>query len=139
MKWRDCAIGLCVAVLAIGGVGANPIPMDTPVAMGSVETVCTGVGDSKDDPRWKSYPIRVEFSNPSAQYLAGAHVTLTNVSGATLADFDCSGSWVLFRLPRGLYTVTAKLAAAAVAPASAKFEPPMTGQKRVVLRFTSPP
>ncbi|MBV9694940.1 MAG: hypothetical protein JO261_14680 [Alphaproteobacteria bacterium] len=138
MELRELAIGLGGAAAVSGAACAGPLPLDTPVAVGSVETVCTAAG-SGSDPRWAAYPVRVEFSNPSAQYLAGAHVTLTSVAGTTLADFDCAGPAMLFKLPRGLYTVSAKLSAANIAPASAKFQPPATGQKRIVLRFTTPP
>jgi hypothetical protein len=139
MKIRHIAGGAVLALVLIEGAAAGPIPMDTPVSMGGIETVCTGIGDGKNDPRWKTFPVRVEFANASAQYVAGAHVTLSDVAGTTLADFDCSGSWVLFRMARGLYTVSGRLPAANLAPASAKFQPPVTGQMRVVLRFTSPP
>jgi hypothetical protein len=75
--------------------------MDTPVTLGNVETVCTGIGDGKNDPRWKTYPIRVEFADGAAHDIAGAHVVLSDVAGRTAAELDCSGSWVLFKMPRG--------------------------------------
>jgi hypothetical protein len=120
-------------------VMADPMPMDTPVDMNGIQTVCTGVGSAEDNPEWKAYPIRVEFSNGGAQYLAGAHITLAQ-GGKTLADFDCSGSWVLFRLPGGSYKVTATLHdQAGTGPRSATFSPPAQGQKRVVIQFPKPP
>src|SRR5271169_5997369 len=82
---------------------ADPMPMDNPVTVNGIETVCTGIADSKDDPRWKSYPVRIEFSNGGAQYLAGAHVTLAQ-NGRELTNLDCPASWVLFRLLPGDYT-----------------------------------
>jgi hypothetical protein len=118
---------------------AAPLPMDTPVRMGSVDAVCTGIGEGKNDPRWRTYPIRVEFADSAAHYLAGAHVSVSDVAGTQLAEFDCSGAWVLLNVPRGLYTVNAKLASISAAPASAKFQPPQTGQTRVVLRFAVAP
>lgn len=114
---------------------AGPLPMDVPVTLGSVETVCTGIGDGKNDPRWKTYPIRVEFSDGQAHYIAGAHVVLSGVDGAVMAELDCSGAWVLFRMPRGLYTVAARIGAE---NQTAKFDLPITGQRRVVLRFAAP-
>ena len=53
--------------------------MDQPISIDGTETVCTGIGDeAQADPRWKAYPIRVEFSNNPPQYLSGAHVTLND-------------------------------------------------------------
>src|SRR5215469_15324596 len=87
---------------------ADPMPMDNPVTLNGIETVCTGIADSKDDPRWKAYPIRIEFSNGGAQYLAGAHVSLDE-GGRMLTSLDCPASWVLFKLEPGTYTVTASM------------------------------
>ena len=30
----------------------QPMAMDRPVAVGDLDTVCTGIGEAKDDPRW---------------------------------------------------------------------------------------
>lgn len=130
MGFRVTLVAGLLAVPAFAG----PLPMDVPVTSGSVETVCTGIGEGKNDPRWKTYPIRVEFADASAHYIAGAHVALTGADGTTMAELDCSGAWVLFKMPRGLYSVMGRIG---TETASAKFQTPMTGQMRVVLRFPS--
>jgi hypothetical protein len=135
MKLWHLAAGAVLALIN-APAAADPLPMDAPVTIGNVETVCTGIGSSKDDPRWAAYPIRVEFSNGGAQYLSGAHVKLTDKLGATLAEFDCGGAWVLFKLPKGTYAVTATINGMDLPAHSARFEPPQTGQRRVVLQFT---
>lgn len=137
---------LAVAAVAIGTAlgfawpaAADPLPMDNPIDLNGVETVCTGIGSAQDDPRWKTYPVRVEFSNGGAQYLAGAHVTLKK-DGAPLASFDCSGAWVLFRVKPGSYTVSATLTdQPGSGERSATFSPPASGQKRVVIQFPIQP
>lgn len=129
-----CALGCGVVA---GPALADSMPMDTPVTVDGIATVCTGIGDdAQNDPRWKAYPIRVEFSNGAAQYLSGAHVTLSDAHGKTLASVDCSGAWVLFQLAQGSYKVFATLLSHPGEPArSAAFSPPASGQKRVVLEF----
>lgn len=116
---------------------ADPMPMDVPVTVDEIATVCTGIGeDAQNDPRWKAYPVRVEFSNGGAQYIAGAHVTLSGAQDKSLVSIDCSGAWVLFQLPPGRYKVSATLLHHPSEPArSASFSPPASGQKRVVLEF----
>src|SRR6185503_7240875 len=97
MKSLNLSLAPAVLTIAIGlasPAAADPMPMDTPTTMNGVEVVCTGIGSSQQDPRWPSYPVRVEFSNGGAQYLAGAHVTLSS-GGKQVVAFDCSGSWVL--------------------------------------------
>ena len=130
------ALGVIALLTLSGPALADPMEMDRPVPMGDVETVCTGIGDAKDNPRWAEYPVRVEFSNGGAQYLAGVHLTLTS-GGRTLASLDCPGAWVLFRLPAGKYTVTAELTSQpGGGPRSASFMTSGTGpQKRVEVQF----
>lgn len=136
MKIVHVAGAAAFAALFAGSAFADSLPMDTPVPMDGIETVCTGIGSAKDDPRWASYPVRVEFSNGSAQYLAGAHVMLSG-GGKTLASFDCLGSWVLFQLPKGSYKVTATLTSQpGGAPRSTEFTTEGAGpQKRVEVQF----
>ena len=131
---RSLAAAAAIAFMQATPAVADPMPMDNPVTLNGIETVCTGIADSKDDPRWKTYPVRIEFSNGGNQYLAGAHVELSQGS-KQLASLDCSASWVLFKLAPGEYSVTATLTGSSAKPRTAKFSPPATGQKRIVLRF----
>jgi len=127
--------------LFVGPAVAAPMPMDQPVTMNGITTVCTGIGsDARNDPRWKAYPVRIEFSNGGSQYLIGAHVTLMTAAGKELASVDCHGSWVLFQLPSGNYKVSASLLDHPDQPIeSARFSPPRSGQMRVVLEFSGVP
>jgi hypothetical protein len=129
-----------VAAVLTSGIAcpvlADSLPMDTPVPVDGIETVCTGIGSGKDDPRWSEYPVRIEFSNGAAQYLAGVHLTLSG-GGRTLTSLECLGSWVLFRLPAGTYKVTAELTSQPGGePRSTTFTTPGGGpQKRVEVQF----
>ena len=135
---------LAITAIAIGAAAGFAWPahaqsyvsMDNPITINGVDTVCTGIGDeAQHDPRWAAYPIRVEFSNGGAQYLSGAHVTLSS-GGKTLAALDCAGSWVLFKLAPGSYQVEASLLNnQGGGVRSGDFSPPAHGQKRVVLQF----
>jgi hypothetical protein len=124
-----------------GPGGAPHMPMDRPVSVNGTEAVCTGVGDrAEQDPRWLAYPVRIEFSNKGAQYLSGAHVDLATGSGHTIASVDCDGAWVLFRVPPGIYKVSASLLSQpGGGMARATFAAPASGQKRIVLDFSLGP
>ena len=131
------AIGL--GILCATPALADSLPMDAPISIDGLETVCTGIGGTRDDPRWLAYPVRIEFSNSAAQYLAGAHVTLSDAKGKLLADVDCAGTWLLFKLDPGTYVVRASLTGqSATKPRSTTFK--LTGreakQKRIVLQFS---
>jgi hypothetical protein len=130
---------MALAFAAAGPGRADPFPTDTPVTQDGLELVCTGIAESKLDPRWPAYPIRVEFSNAGAQYLDGATVTLSQ-SGKAVTRVDCLASWVLMKLtPGATYSVAATLDGASAKPRSATFKVPATGQKRVVLQFSDIP
>jgi len=141
MKFVHLALAAVATGALLGFVwpaNADPLPMDQPVTVNGIESVCTGVGSAEDNPQWKTYPVRVEFSNGGAQYLSGAHVTLSQ-GGKTLTDFDCAGPWVLFQLKPGSYKVTATITdQPGAGTRSAMFSPPASGQKRVVIQFPTP-
>jgi hypothetical protein len=142
MKFWHFALAAVTIGTAVGfawPAAADPLPMDNPTPINGVEVVCTGIGSAQDDPHWKAYPVRVEFSNGGAQYLAGAHVTLSS-GGKQLVAFDCSGSWVLFSVKPGTYKVSATLTnQAGSGERSATFSAPASGQKRVVIQFPIQP
>ena len=50
---------------------------DTPTSINGVETVCTGVGSAKDDPRWKDYPVKIVLATTGGADLAKAHIALS--------------------------------------------------------------
>ena len=137
MKILHLVSGAAVASVLALAANAAVLPMDAPVKFGAITAVCGGVGSDKDNGQWNAYPIKLEFSNGGAQFVSNEHVKLMNNTGATLAEFDCPGPWVLLQLPQGLYSATATIADATRGPRTVKFQPPATGQKRVEVQFPS--
>jgi len=125
---------LALAAAASSSASADPMAMDKPVQMNGLETVCTGIGETKDDPQWLSYPIRIEFSNGGAQYLSGATVRISR-GADTVASLDCPGAWVLLRGAPGEYRVDAAIDNSSARPVNAPFRMGTGPQKRIVLRF----
>lgn len=126
-----CA-GIVLALTAPAFAGS--MPMDRPVQVNGLTTVCTGIGETKDDPQWKTYPVRIEFSNGGAQYLAGATLRVSK-GRAMIAEMDCPGAWVLLKGTAGSYRVTATIDGSQGKPVNARFKMGSGAQKRVVLRF----
>jgi len=110
---------------------------DTPTAINGVETVCTGVGSAKDDPRWKDYPVKIVLATTGGADLANAHVTLTK-GGQTLVETDCDAPWVLFKTQPGQYAATATLIGGSGQSHSVNFTSG-TSQKEVTILFQRPP
>lgn len=122
------------------GTPQQHMPMDTPISVGSIQAVCTGVGQgAENDPRWTSFPVRLEFSNKGAQYLSGVHVDLATEAGKAVGSLDCDGPWVLLGVSSGTYRVSATLLSQpGGGAASTTFTAPSSGQKRVELQFPQP-
>ncbi|HVV27671.1 MAG TPA: hypothetical protein VHC40_06860 [Rhizomicrobium sp.] len=119
-----------------------PVPafavQEVPVAVNGVETVCTGVGSAKDDPRWAAYPVKIVLASVQGENLANVHLTLAK-GGRTLAEIDCDAPWILVRAPAGSYTATATLIGGSGAAHSAQFATSGKGpQKEVNILFARP-
>jgi hypothetical protein len=126
------AIALCTAA------SQAAIPMNQPVRVSGIRTVCTGVGmREEDNPQWDAYPVRVEFTDAQGAYTTGAHVVVSKESGATVAHFTCPANWALLDLAPGKYKVTARIGSGRGSVESASLTAPKNGQKDVILRFTS--
>ncbi|HEY2007994.1 MAG TPA: hypothetical protein VGH23_03320 [Rhizomicrobium sp.] len=109
---------------------------DTPTSINGIDTVCTGVGSAKDDPRWKAYPVKIVLATTGGADLANAHVTLAR-GGQTLVETDCDAPWVLFKAPPGQYTATATLIGGSGQSHSASFTSG-AAQKEVNILFKPP-
>jgi hypothetical protein len=143
MKARNSTpIALAILAAALGGAPlahsqADPvrIPLDGEQVVGGVQIGCTGVGQSKDDPRWKAYPIRVEASNPGGDLLANVAISLSGKDGALLASVRCAGPWVMLKPPPGAYQLEGWMPGSGLKHQTAPVSPPASGQKTVTLIF----
>jgi hypothetical protein len=113
---------------------ATMLPVDQLVDVGDTTAVCTGVGlDTREDPRWREFPLRVEIAGKDGQYLGDAVVEVKGAHVDGELALRCSGPWVLVDLPSGTYQVTVH----------AGHDGPMrtatvnigTAQKRLVMHF----
>ena len=134
------AVGLAAflaALLAARSAAAEPkaLTVDDETLAGGVPVACTGVGQTRLDPKWQAYGVRVEVSNAMNEYLVGAAVTVRDRSGAEVLSVACDAPWVLMKLPPGAYVVEGRLLNSPARPRSAPFSPPRTGQMRLVLQF----
>jgi hypothetical protein len=114
----------------------RPLPLDMPTEVNGVEAVCTGIGsDSRENPLWAEYSLRLEFAAGGRAYVSNEHVRIAG--GDAELEVYCRGPWVLAKLPPGRYEVTAWIAGAD--PKSATVSVPATGQRRAVIHFPDIP
>jgi len=133
-------IGLAVAFGPLCAVADSPVtvPLDGETVISGVGVACTGIGQTKDDPKWHAYPVRLEFANAQHAYLSDEVVTLSDAAGHTIFSAACEGPWLLLKLPDAkAYRAEARLAGDAGAqPRSATIKAPKHGQARFVLTFS---
>lgn len=135
--WTNAVAFTCMMVVAAFGFstmvfGAGRLPPDQPQYLGDAEVVCTGIGlDARLDPRWESYPLKIELTGRGGQFLGEATVKVSR-AGRLIADIACDGPWVMLRVPPGRYQVSATTEGVTMDTFATV---PLQGQGRVVLRF----
>jgi hypothetical protein len=131
--------GLAAAALTLASAAqADPtaVPLNGQTTVGGVEVGCTGVGQSRHDPKWSAFPVRIDFAKPSGHFLADVEVTVSRADGSAVADVSCPGPQVLFKLPAGSYRVEGRLTKSPNArPQTATVQAPASGQRVTTLRF----
>ena len=130
------ALTAAIAALATPAL-ADPVrvPLDQETTVGGIGVGCTGIGQTKNDPKWAAYSVKLEFADAQRALLANETVSLS--SGKTeILDVACEGPWLLLKLPAGkAFTVEANLAERSTAPRSANVKAPAHGQATFVLTF----
>jgi hypothetical protein len=106
---KTAFISAIVAVAALGAgtaLAQSQMPQDEqPMTINGVETACTGTSlEARADPRWAAYPFHLEVAGKDGQYLGDEKVTVTG-NGHSVS-VQCSGPWVLMKLPAGSYHVS---------------------------------
>lgn len=112
----------------------SELPLDRATTVGGYEVACTGVGQTKHDPQWLAFPVRIEFSDAKSNYLGGGKITVSS-HGKALLHLSCDAPWILLKLPAGEYVVEGVPIDTPAKPRSATFHPPAKGQMRLVLQF----
>ncbi len=114
------------------------VVQDTPTTIKGDETVCTGVGSAKDDPRWSGYPVKIVLATASGANLANAHITLSK-GGKDVMQTECDAPWILVKAPAGSYTATATMIGGSGQSRSADFTTTGSGaQKEITITFQRP-
>ena len=139
---RNSRVGAALAVLLTLAAGsmavAQPtrIPLDQATTIAGVGVGCTGIGQTKSDPKWLAYSVRVEFAGPGGDLLANETLRVSDAKGPPLLAVFCEGPWILLMLPPGkTYKLDAQVGRAAETTVSGTVKSPRHGQASVVLTF----
>ena len=137
MTPRPVALGALAALILAPAAIAQPaaLPVDAETEVNGVPVACTGVGQTRLDPKWQAYPVRVEVSNLLNEYLVGSEITIRDRAGREVLSASCDAPWILVTLPPGAYRIEGRIAGSPAKPRTAQFSPPAAGQMRLVLQF----
>jgi hypothetical protein len=80
---------------------------DQEQVLDGIKYACAGGGEeSRQDPRWPAYPLRLTFAAAGGLYLADVDVTIRDGSGAEVIRIEgCYAPWLLVDLAPGTYRV----------------------------------
>ena len=131
-NWKTAA-GLGAALLMISASTASAqstrVHLDQETTVGGIGVGCTGIGQTKNDPKWQAYSVRLEFAAANGEYLAGEVVRLVDAKGEEVLDVSCEGPWLLIKLPPGeVYEADAALSEVSAMRKTAKLRAPSHGQ-----------
>jgi len=102
-----------------------------------VPYACSGVGNSQDDPRWKTYPLKLMFTAAGKAYVANVGVSILDSRGNEVLRVTCDAPWLLARLGPGTYTVSAQAYGSTIK--RTKVSVPASGQNELAIRFPEIP
>lgn len=95
---------------------------------------CTGVGDdTRREPRWDGFPLKMVFTNRAGDYLADVQVTILDHAGDTMLEAHCGAPWLVADLDAGAYK--ALVTTSGAARKTVEFQVPARGQAEVVVTF----
>jgi len=97
-----------IALLAAGIAHQALSAADVEQSYQGVHYVCAGVSqESRDDPRWNSYPVKLVFAAADGGFLGDVKVKIGAADGTTVLQAHCHSPWLLVDLEPGSYKVEA--------------------------------
>ena len=106
-RWPSALPALAAAAMILAPLAAFGQADPIQEANG-VKYACAGIGKvSRDDPRWKTFPVKLVFAAANGDFLGDPNVTVTDATGKQAFQAQCNCPWVLIDLPAGSYKVHA--------------------------------
>lgn len=97
-----------IALLAAGVAQQAFSAADSEQTYEGVRYVCAGVSqESRDDPRWSGYPVKLVFASSDGGFLGDVKVKIGDAKGDTVLQAHCLSPWLLVDLGPGRYQVEA--------------------------------
>ena len=109
MKNRVFCLTLLLLTLSVRAFAEDSYGLtDAVKKKDGVTYMCSGIGESKDDPRTTKFPLKIVFATNSSALYSDVNVKISREdTGKSVFDLFCDGAWLLVDLPSGKYRVTA--------------------------------
>ena len=135
-RTRSIALAAAASFAPVVALAApTTVPLDTETTVSGVPVACTGIGESRLNPHWDTYQVRVEFSGADNGLLADEALTIFDATGAVVVGIACEGPWILLKLPPGSYRIEGRLPKTQAAPQSGYFRVTPDAPVHLELRF----
>lgn len=91
-------------------LAAAPIAVaDEVMEANGIRWACTGIAESREDPRWADFPLKLVFATAERRYLSDVQVVIADRDRARVFEARCEVEpWLLIDLPPGDYFATAR-------------------------------
>ena len=109
-------------------------PNDTVLTFGAYRYACAGTAESKFDPRWDEFPLKIVTAASNGTLLGHVDIAIADASGAPVLDVFCEAPWLLTDLAPGSYTVRV-VARDGQFEETASFDVAASGQTELLVSF----
>ncbi len=127
LKWF--LVGAATYFLVSSLIAQQPFEYHDPILKkNGIEYAITGVAETKQDPRWRTFPLKLEFATMKGELYSDVHVRIYTPSQKLVFDVKVDAPWLLVRLKPGTYyvyvtdTAGRKKSVTADVPASGQIE-----------------
>ena len=99
---------LALGVVLVPMAAAPSFAQDAEKSFQGIKYACTGIAESKEDPRWAAYPLKLIFAAADGDYASDVRVEIDNDAGNRVFEAYCEFEpWLMVDLAPGKYKVTA--------------------------------
>jgi hypothetical protein len=109
-------------------------PDDTILTSGNNRYACAGTAESKHDPVWDGFPLKLVTAASNGTLLGHVDITIADASGAPVLEVFCEAPWLLADIVPGSYTARV-VARDGQFEETVSFDVAATGQSEVLVSF----
>lgn len=103
MRLRQCFFVTLFLVSMFFLAGTSAHADDEELLYKDIKYACTGVAESKEDPRWAQYPLKLMFTTGGRAYISYVEVKIVDENQKLVFEANCDAPWLVVGLKPGTY------------------------------------